>query len=284
MITALYPLYNTRVCARNTPHEAFKDTGKSKGAWIIHWSQTNPAQRDPFCERFCAHLLVCTGRDGRRVGKHGRAALGRDGELRHLEVRVQPHQHRGRQGQGDEVRQRVPVPVLREHRHANHRRHAVVARARAQADGHVAACDDGARARQHPGQHRWSDPKSAARCREVKCKRDKTILFLVVCVPSSMLHGGTSARRAREVFTSGVEQTRGHDGAHLAHGVLVLVLDHLVQLLAERRHPRLRLLDQDHGHGDESTLQHKKTSTQSVQRSSMESPILQIVLITKGSL
>mmetsp|Transcript_33743 Transcript_33743/g.73735 ORF Transcript_33743/g.73735 Transcript_33743/m.73735 type:complete len:565 (+) Transcript_33743:337-2031(+) len=144
--------------------------------------------------RRLGHLGGGVGGDGGGVGEDGGAAVGGDGEGRHLEVRVEPDEHRGGEGQRDEVRQGVPEPVLREHCHADHRRHAVVAGSRPQPQGHVAP--------------------------------------------------------------SGVEDAGGHDGAHLAHDVLVLVLDEAVELLAEGGHPRLRLLHQHHRHRHQRALAH----------------------------
>ena len=59
------------------------------------------------------------------------------------------------------------------------------------------------------------------------------------------------------VPAAGVDDALRHDGAHLGHRHLALVLDVDHQPLAEGREGLLGLLNHHHGHGDERTLLHK---------------------------
>mmetsp|Transcript_35303 Transcript_35303/g.76632 ORF Transcript_35303/g.76632 Transcript_35303/m.76632 type:complete len:781 (-) Transcript_35303:813-3155(-) len=54
-----------------------------------------------------------------------------------------------------------------------------------------------------------------------------------------------------------IDEAHRDDGAHLAHDVLVLVADDLVEVLPESRDPRLRLLQQDHRGRYQRPLPHK---------------------------
>ena len=56
---------------------------------------------------------------------------------------------------------------------------------------------------------------------------------------------------------AGVNDALRHDGAHLGHRHLSIVLDVVHQPLAERRQGLFGLLHHHHGHGDERTLLHK---------------------------
>mmetsp|Transcript_25128 Transcript_25128/g.82419 ORF Transcript_25128/g.82419 Transcript_25128/m.82419 type:complete len:342 (-) Transcript_25128:1950-2975(-) len=60
-----------------------------------------------------------------------------------------------------------------------------------------------------------------------------------------------------DVAPAGIDDAARHDGAHLAHRVLVLVAAKLVELLPERGNLRLWLLHEHERHGDESALAHK---------------------------
>mmetsp|Transcript_21639 Transcript_21639/g.51697 ORF Transcript_21639/g.51697 Transcript_21639/m.51697 type:complete len:609 (-) Transcript_21639:893-2719(-) len=65
------------------------------------------------------------------------------------------------------------------------------------------------------------------------------------------------AEADRDIPPARVEDPRGQDGAHLAQGVLMLVVDHLVEVPPERGDLLLRLLHLDEGHPEHSPLPHE---------------------------
>mmetsp|Transcript_36394 Transcript_36394/g.91901 ORF Transcript_36394/g.91901 Transcript_36394/m.91901 type:complete len:262 (+) Transcript_36394:1470-2255(+) len=102
------------------------------------------------------HLLLLLRRQRRQVRVLRRLAAHVERGDGHGQVGVEPDERGGRKGQRQEEGQRVPVPVLREHRQADDRGAAEVARARAQAHRDVAAArvqdagrHDGAHTRHH---------------------------------------------------------------------------------------------------------------------------------------